>query len=374
MKYSRPPYKAPGIVTERKKLLFSAVEVEYPKFNYPVTPLENFKLAAARQTPYWMPNALIDDQPIMTQELVTGNVRGMQSAADFSRIVTENYCFKDWFSTDWTWVTSAGGAMLTPGSCLCDDITQWEKKVKFPDLREWDFTTFRDKFMKTYDPTKVCHINIGLGMTERFVSIMGGYTEAMLALAVEPDAVRDFLNRFAEFTIEYVDLLASLYPVNMITYHDDWGTERDTFFGEKMMEEIVFEPTKRIVDHIKAKGVIFEFHSCGNITRFIPYMIALNMDFLQIQRRAVDIPAMKRKYGDRIGFNVWLEGAEFGVSYTKDELTEKIRNTVDIYCKNGGAYVNLMEPDPERIWHMLSELYAYSREYYDNERAEQNSV
>lgn len=371
MKYSRPPFNAPGIATERKKLLFSNVDVEFPKFDYPVTPLENFRLAAARKTPYWMPNALMDGQSLMGQDLVTGNVRGMQSSADFSRIVTENYCFKDWFNTEWTWVTSAGGAMLKPGTCLCDDITQWEKKVLFPDLNEWDFTTVRDKFMKTYDPAKVMHINIGLGLTERLVSVLGGYTEAMLALAVEPEAVRDFLNRFAGFTIEYFDLIASLYPVNMITYHDDWGTEKDTFFSEKMMEELVFEPTKRIVDHIKSKGVIFEFHSCGNITRFIPYMIALNMDFLQIQRRAVDMPAMKKKYGDKIGFNTRLEGAEFGVSYTLDELTQKIRNTVDIYGKGGGAYINIMEPDPKLLWHTVSELYAYSREFYDKERGKE---
>lgn len=369
MQYKRPFFLEPGIATERKRLPFSSTDVEIPKFDTPVTPLENFRLAAARKTPYWLPNALTDEQSIMTQELVTGNVRGMQSAADFSRIVNENYCFKDWFNTDWTWVTTAGGAMLTPGTCLCEDITHWEKCVKFPDLREWDFTTFRDHFMKTiYDPAKVMHVNIGLGLTERLVSVLGGYTEAMLALAIEPEAVRDFLNRFAEFTMSYIDLITGLYPVDMITYHDDWGTERDTFFSEKMMEEIVFEPTKRIVDHVKSKGIIFEFHSCGNITRFIPYMIALNMDYLQIQRRAVDIPAMKNKYGDKIGFNIWLEGAEFGVKYTKEELTEKIHRTVDLYGPGGGAYINVMEPDHKLLWHMVSELYAYSREFYDGAR------
>ncbi|NLA86782.1 MAG: hypothetical protein GX847_05755, partial [Clostridiales bacterium] len=57
--------------------------------------------------------------------------------------------------------------------------------------------------------------------------------------------------------------------------------------------------------------------------------------------------------------------------YTKDELTEKIRNTVDIYAKGSGAYVNVMEPDPELLWHMVSELYAYSREFYDMERGKQ---
>ncbi|SHH95101.1 Uroporphyrinogen decarboxylase (URO-D) [Sporobacter termitidis DSM 10068] len=369
MKYERPSFRAPGVPTERKKLLFLSEETDVPKFDYPVTPLENFRLAAAHKTPYWMPNSMTDDQFVAAQELVTGDVRGMQVSADFTRVVTESYTFKDWFNTDWTWVPSAGGPMLTPGTCLCQDITAWEKTVKFPELREWDFTTFADSFMKTvYDPAKVLHIDLGQGATERLISIVGGYTEGMLALAMEPDAVRDFLNRFADFTIEYVDLVTSLYPVNMITYHDDWGTEKDTFFSEKMMEEIVFGPTKRIIDHIRSKGVLFEFHCCGNITRFIPYMIGLQVDFLQIQRRAVDIPAMKKKYGDRIGFNVWPEALEFGVPHPKDELVQKLRNTVDLYGTGGGAYVNIMESDPVLIWDMVSELYAYSREFYDSER------
>lgn len=92
------------------------------------------------------------------------------------------------------------------------------------------------------------------------------------------------------------------------------------------------------------------------------------MDFLQIQRRAVDIPAMKLKYGSRIGFNAFIEGLNRGQSYTKDETVQMLRSTVDLYGKNGGAYVNVFESDPEKAWNMVSELYAYSREYYDKER------
>ncbi len=369
MTYERPPYNAPGIPTELKKSLQARPEMVLPKFDYPISPKENFQLTAARQTPYWMPNSLSDIQSMMAQDLVTGTVRGMQSSLDLSRIVTENYTFNDWFNTNWTFVASVGGPMLTPGFVLCEDIISWERDVIFPNLNEWDFTTVAERFMKTiYSPTKILHINIGQGLTERLISLVGGYTEGMLALAVEPEAVRDFLDRFADFTIEYVDLIARLYPVDMITYHDDWGTEKDTFFSEKMMEEIVFEPTKRIIDHIKSKNILFEFHCCGNATRFIPYMIDLRMDFLQLQRRAVDIPAMKQKYGDRIGFNVFIEGHNFGEAYTKEETAQKLRDTVDLYGKGGGAYLNLFEFDPEKAWNMVSEVYTYSREFYDNER------
>jgi hypothetical protein len=38
----------------------------------------------------------------------------------------------------------------------------------------------------------------------------------------------------------------------------------------------------------------------------------MDVDFLQIQRRAVDIPAMKEKYGDKIGFDTGIEGTEMG--------------------------------------------------------------
>jgi hypothetical protein len=98
-------------------------------------------------------------------------------------------------------------------------------------------------------------------------------------------------------------------------------------------------------------------------------MVDLNVDFLQIQRRAVDIPAMKLKYGDKIGFNVTIEGTVPGLSYTNAEITPKIHDTIELYGKNGGAYINVFETDPEKIWHITSETYAFSREFYDHQRS-----
>lgn len=50
--------------------------------------------------------------------------------------------------------------------------------------------------------------------------------------------------------------------------------------------------------------------------------------------------------------------------------TRMIHNTVELYGKGGGAYMNVMEPDPQLLWHIVTELYAYSREFYDKERGE----
>jgi len=358
MAYPRPAYDPAKTV--KRKMMFGPGELEVPILDQPITPLENFKRAYTRTGPMWVPNSLTDFDTHMCQSLTTTS----QIGADFGS--REERSFKDWFGVEWVFVPIAGGPMLKPGTQFMDDITRWETDVKFPVLSDYNWEEYAADFMKNrYDPTRVLHINIGQGCTERLVALLGGYTDAMIAMAEEPEAVRAFLDKFADFTIEFFDLLYSLYPINMITYHDDWGTERDTFFSEAMMEEMVLEPTKRIVQHIKSKGVAFELHSCGCVGRFLPYMVDMGIDFLQLQRRANDIPALKAKYGDKIGFNTGLEGFERGTEVSREVLMNAIRNTVDIYGPNGGFYTSVTARDPELMWDAVQELYWYSREFYE---------
>lgn len=373
MKYARYDYLQPGVPTVKEKGIFGASEMILPAFDYPISAAENLKRAARRDKPYWVPNGLTDLQTILPNEAilpVSEEVAGQIVCADFNRKSAVNWTFTDWFNTNWTFVVQVGGPMLTPGTRVAEDITKWEKAVKFPDLKEWDFDTYAANFMKNeYNPNKALTMDLGLGCTERFVSVMGGYTEAMIAFAEEPEACAAFFERFVDHEIEWFDRLLTYYPLSMVTYHDDWGNEKDTFFSERMLEQMIYTPTKRLIDHIKSKGIVFELHSCGNIKRFIPYMIDMGVDFMQIQRRVVDFPAVKAQYGDKIGFCGGIEGLAFGAAPpSKEALIHMIRHTVDVLGKGGGLYTGLFLNDPEFAWAATSELYAYSREFYDRER------
>jgi hypothetical protein len=369
MKYLRPAYRDPGVRMESKLPAFGSTRIEVPRFETPITPRENFKRAMDRNKPYWAPCSITDLQTIMAQDVVRTGEDGIVIHTDFrdDRNLTEEYRFIDWFGTDWTWVPEAGGAMLTPGTILVEDMTEWEKVVKWPSMSDWDLKSVADHYMKNeYNPDLGMHYDIGRGLTERFISITGGYSEGMLALAEEPEACKDFMDRYADLVIELFDEVNSLYPLDMITYHDDWGTERDTFFSEKMLEELVMESTKKIIKHVQSKNVLFELHTCGNISRFMPHILEMGADVLQIQRRAIDIPAFKKLYGDKISFCCPIEDFEPGQGTTREELIQLVRNTVDVYGKDGGFYVMPFSRDPEELWTILAELYGYSREYYDN--------
>ena len=365
MKYERLPYSADAEF-EEMPMMFSAATVKVPKLTYPISVKENFRLAADRKNPMWVPNSLTDMVNIGQNELeAPPKVEGAAPPMMWGSKERSN--FVDDFGCTWTFVPEAGGPMLTPGVApVVSDITKWEEQVKWPDFSKHDYVECKKAFNEKYGKMdKVLHLNIGQSCTERLVALLGGYEQAMIAMAVEPEAVHDFLMAFATFTKDRFLKMAEGVQIDFVTFHDDWGTEKDTFFSPAMMEEMVFEPTQLLIDAIKGTGARFELHSCGKIERFVPYMIDLGVDFIQLQTRANDVAMLKEKYGDKIGFNIGIEGYERGAAVTSEELCELIDKTVDKYGKYGGIYTSIATPDPKVTWDGIQELFCYSREFYE---------
>ncbi len=356
MKYPRPPYLDPAVKTVSRPGGPGRPAMVLPVPDYPISMKENFRRVAKRENPLWVTNSALEMNMGM---LFT--VTGCPEANFGSK---ERHDYKDWFGAEWMYVPEAGGPMLKPGTQFMDDITQWEKKVKWPNFGDWPIQERCEAWLKRGDPEKICHVNVGLGCTERLVALMGGYTDAMLAMAMEPEAVRDFFEAFVDFECTLIDELLKYLPIDFITYHDDWGTERDTFFGEAMMESMVFEPTRRLFAYMHSKDIIVQHHCCGRIERFIPYDIAAGTDFMQIQARANDIPAYKRRWGDRIGFEVAVRPED----QSRENVLREVRETVDTYAKGGGFFSSVAAQDPETAWDAVMELYYYSREKYDEEQ------
>ena len=363
MKYERPSFMQPGIDVEVRTRAFSANTMTIPILEYPITPKENYYRIVRHDNPLWVPNSMTDfDSYTMGTGLAAPSAPSMWGG-------TERREFTDAWGVELIFVPEAGGPMHKPGSIFLEDVTKWEEKVTFPEYgANWEEAA--KLFMETkYNPDRPLRTNIGQGLTERLVSLMGGYPQFLVALMVEPEAVRAFFDKLADYTVEMVERMLELVPFDMITYHDDWGTERNTFYSDQIMEDIIFEPTKRIIDACKSKGGTFEHHCCGNIERFVPYQIDLGVDFLQIQRRANDIPELKRKYGGQIGFCSFIErtGADYPQP-TIDEFCALIRETVDLYGAGGGMYGMPSGATDELNWAGTFEMFCYSREFYDKEQ------
>ncbi len=350
MKYQRKNY----LEGKYENVGTTIVPINAPVFDYPITPRENFQRAVKRENPMWVPTAVNDFNYTM------GGV--LTGLPDLRFDFPDRCDWTDLFGCVWEWVPSAGGSMEKPNHPpVVDDITEWEKQVVWPDLSEDRIKASCEKYMSQpyYHPEKMNYYDIGMGCTERLVAILGGYTEAMLALAIEPEACREFMTELSRFHCEMFDKIAKYLPTDMIMYHDDWGTERDTFFSEKMMDEIVYAPNEIFFKHVKGKGVPIVFHSCGCIKRFLPYMVSLGADFLQLQARANQLKEYKEEYGDKLGFDLPLIGA------SSEEIVQYVKQGIDDLGKNGGLFSTVFGGDEKILWDGMQEMYCYSREYYE---------
>jgi hypothetical protein len=332
----------------------SVTPITAPVFDYPISPRENFQRVLKRDHPLWVPNSANDFNYVLG-----GDLTGLP---DLRFDFTERCDWTDLFGCVWEYVPSAGGSMLKPHQApVLDDITEWEKKIVWPDLDEERIKRSCEKVMSRPDfhPEKMNYYDLGQGCTERLVAVLGGYTEAMLALAVEPEACREFMCELSRFHCRMLDKIARYFPTDMIMYHDDWGTERESFFGEKMMEEVVYEPSEIIFRHVKESGITMLFHTCGCVKRFVPYMVSLGADFLQLQSRANDIKAYKEQYGDKLGFDLPMLGA------TSEEVVQNVRQNVQDFAKDGGMFSTIFGGKSEVLWDGMQELYWGSREFYE---------
>ena len=267
MKYERVPYMAAGAQYEYGGTATKPIRI--PVFDYPISRRENFRRVLERDNPMWVPTTISDFNYTMGSVLTGFN--------DLRFDFTERCDWTDLYGCVWEWVPEAGGSMLKPGAPpVLDDITEWEKKIRWPDLNEERIKECCEKYMSQpyYSPDRLNCYDIGMGCTERLVAVLGGYEQAMLAFAVEPEACKEFMSELSRFHCRMFDIINKYFPTDLVHYHDDWGTERDTFWSEKMMEEIVYEPNEIFFKHVKEKGAAITLHTCGCVRRFVPYAVS----------------------------------------------------------------------------------------------------
>lgn len=316
----------------------------------PISERDNFLKALNHEKPLWMPNQYRTTQFAFckaNQDMP----RSMKSATD------------DWFGCQYIFSEKYGTP--TPHGIMFDDITEWETAVKWPDMDAyvWEKTP---NFQA--DPGKVLCTPYGNGIFERMHMFMG-FENSLVALITEPEACKAFFNAMADYKIEIFNRMADIYDFDFVIYNDDWGTAKDTFFSVDTMKDLLLEPTRRIFEAIHKRGVKVEFHNCGKIDRFIPYIMEeLAPDALEIQT-INDIKHILGEYGDRV--MVEYAPNPFFINdkdVTADQLKAYAREIVDTYGahanKGSGVALNINCNDAEVYRTFETEIIEYSMKMY----------
>lgn len=332
---------------------------QIPKLNTPITPRENYLRMFRGEKPMWM-SAHTDNQyfgPNCLPDIIARGIAGSQNA---DPVDMDNIGGKDMFGVEWVFVPGVNGSMPKPGTKLVPDLEHWEDYITFPDVSSWDWEGSAERNKDFLNQGLANSLAIHNGLFERLISI-SEMEDALMALIdedVQP-AVHRFFDKLCDLYEEIIVTAKKWFDIDVIWFHDDWGSQRNSLFSLETCREMIVPYLKRIADCAHANGMFLELHSCGKIESMVPAMIEAGVDAWRGQT-INDKDWIFRHYGDKI---------LLGMEPTKlprdtqdmEQLEKDCRDFVERYGPSGRVYYSTLRMPPktrEFIYRISRELYS----------------
>ena len=311
----RYPYQETEVQNPDIQKTFFGQELEV--FHTPITPRENALLLYQGKKPLWAPNRMTDFNMLMFDVDLDNKARGPEGGTDKMGI-------------EWVYVPVAGGSMVKPGNPVVKDINHWEDYIQMPDVDSWDWAGCYERQKDQLDPNKVNIAGMLGNYFERLISLMD-FDNAAVAM-IDEEQQEGVHRLFRELTKVYKKMISYMkqyFDIDMINFHDDWGSQRASFFSRETAEEMLLPYMKEIADHMHSLGIYFDFHCCGFVENLVPIMIEAGMDSWGGQELN-DKWALKQKYQDQLIFT--------DTPLVPDDATEEeTQRAVDEFMKKSGA-------------------------------------
>ncbi len=321
------------------KEIKSAAPGEMPVFDYPVTPKEGF-LALYSKKPVWL-NMYSYEVARFSPKINPDNV-ARAFVFDGTGMPKEEGGGKDMFGIEWEYVPAVGGSMVRPGKPFMSDANEWYDKLVWPDVESWNWEESAKINEGFFSKDKVNQVMLMNGWYERLISFMD-FEGAILAMVddEQKDAVKELFEKLSDLYINILDKYVKYYPqIEVYCIHDDWGSQKETFFSPDIVAELIVPPMRRVTDFLHSKGKICDLHSCGQILKQVPNMIEAGWDSWNPQPMN-DFEKIYELYGDKILIGVMPDDVAVLKDLPEEEQRARAREFARKYTKPGKpAYLN----------------------------------
>jgi uroporphyrinogen decarboxylase len=230
------------------------------------------------------------------------------------------------------------------------------------DLQDYQFPEFNDyspieNFRKKHPDA--CVVAETYGVQDISFTQLWEMSRFMLAMIDHPKIVKDYFQRFGDWSVEIARKSAAA-GADVVMIYDDYGTTGQTQISPKMWREFTLPQLKRIIDAIHEAGALAMLHSCGYVMPLLGDFVAAELDILQsFQPKAGnDLAEAVAQYGDRLAFNTGID-IQRGETMTPEEFRADILQQYRTGTQKGrfilGTIHNLQYTMPEANTRVLFE-------------------
>jgi len=256
------------------------------------------------------------------------------------------------FEIPWPWRWPAGerykSVMLNSGM-LYDEVSYRPfesisnpdelKKFTFPTVDWLDFSSIKSKCILYSDYAKVA----GFGNVINFISGIShslGIERTLMGLATGDPVLLELMEIKFNFHYEEIKhtLLAASGDIDIVYIGEDLGTQLGPLISLSSFDKYIapyFTKFFNLVHNYNAKVMM---HSCGSVYNFIPRLIELGLDILdvvQVSSKDMNIQELSIKFGNSLCFSGSMDVQGFMVTGKPEDIINEVRLRQKLFPDGG---------------------------------------
>ena len=227
----------------------------------------------------------------------------------------------------------AATPVVTKENQVIQDIEEWEKYVKVPDLRAncsegWE-TALTNK--AAIDSEKYFSTTImGTGIFEQLHMLMT-FEDTLCNLLLYPDEMHALIDVITEYRLEYMKLIVENLHPDAIVSHDDWGTNTSLFMAPDVWREFFKAPYKKLYDYLHANDVLIVHHSDSFCEPIAEDIADTGADVWQGVLPTNDILTISQKLDGRMALMGGINSGVDRADATEEEVRAEARRVCETY-------------------------------------------
>lgn len=182
--------------------------------------------------------------------------------------------------------------------------------------------------------------------------MLRGFAATMEDFVLEPARIERVLDMILEFKLGMFDELARRFPgaIDALFLTDDWGTQQGTFVSRRVFEQFFAPRYQKLFASIRGHNWHVILHSCGRINDFVPRLIELGVDVLNMQQpRAYGLVEFGEQFRGKVCFLTTVDIQSTLPRGNAEEVRQEARLLVRHWSTPAGGLIVFNYGDPEAL-------------------------
>lgn len=262
--------------------------------------------------------------------------------------------------------------IVTEENQVIQDIEEWEKYVKVPDLigkcsEGWE-TAIANKAAIDQDKY-LTMVVMGTGIFEQLHMLMT-FEDTLMNLIDEEveDKMKELIDVITEYRLTYMKLICENLHPDVIISHDDWGSKTSMFFSLETWRKFFKEPYRKMYDYLHSQGVIVMHHSDSFLEPFVEDMAEIGVDICQGVLPSNNIKDICERVGNRMLIMGGIDSVIDREDATEEEIRKETRRACEEYGDLPGFWPGMTYGGPGCLYPGVEELIIDEINKYNKEK------